>query len=108
MPSCPEICAENAFDEVTYSETVDIAVGNQPAVTCYKNQLADYWPLHHALFTLFEQGAFGEQANVIYQEYISTSAIYNVISQMKKKGTSLKDAQLTALRYQVGGGFEIR
>ena len=60
------------------------------------------------LFTLFEQGAFGEQANVIYQEYISTSAIYNVISQMKKKGTSLKDAQLTALRYQVGGGFEIR
>ncbi|MFR4988393.1 DUF6348 family protein [Anaerotruncus colihominis] len=104
----PEICAENAFDEVTYSETVDIAVGNRPAVTCYKNQLADYWPLHHALFTLFEQGAFGEQANVIYQEYISTSAIYNVISQMKKKGTSLKDAQLTALRYQVGGGFEIR
>ena len=48
------------------------------------------------------------EANVIYQEYISTSAIYNVISQMKKKGTSLKDAQLTALRYQVGGGFEIR
>ena len=54
-------------------------MGDTPAVTVWKNQIADYWPLHRALFALFEEGAFGEAVNDIYSAYISVSSIFNVI-----------------------------
>lgn len=99
----PEICAENAFDQISYSETVNI---RDTAV--WKNQLADYWTLHDVLFELFDEGAFGDAANEIYQEYISVSAIYGVVRQIWEKKENLEDISLTALVFQPGDGFELR
>ncbi len=104
----PEICAENAFPQLSCSEAVRITVGDQPPVSCYKNQLSDYWPLRTALFDLFSSGAFGEETNSVYNEYISVSSIYNVVRQMLEQGTELEDARLTQLLYRMGDGFVIR
>ena len=43
---------------------------------------------------------FGEEANAIYQEYISVSSIYNVVRQMQEKGSDFSDCRLTALLFQ--------
>lgn len=103
----PEICAENAFSEISYSESVEIQVGGQPPVTCYKVQLADYWNLHKVLFDLFQEGAFGREANAIYQEYISVSAIFGTVKQLHEKQIG-KSSRLTMILFQMGEGFEIR
>ena len=102
----PEICAENAFDQITYAETVEIV----PHGKVYKCQLADYWPLHRALFSLFEEGAFGDATNDIYREYIGASAIYGVICQLKEKGgeNAMEGGTLSALLFKVESDFEIR
>lgn len=106
----PEICAENAFSRVTYAETVDILPRGGEAVTCYKSQLADYWALHEALFSLFEEGAFGDATNDIYQEYIGSSAIYGVICQAKEKGgeKAMDGGRLSTLLFNMDSDFEIR
>lgn len=102
----PEMCAENAFDKIIYAETVEIL----PHGTCYKSQLADYWRLHSALFSLFEEGAFGDATNDIYREYIGASAIYGVICQAKEKGgeNAMDGGTLSALLFNMGSDFEIR
>lgn len=106
----PEICAENAFDQVTYPETVEIRAGDAPSMTVWKNQLSDYWPLHQVLFELFENGDFGECANDIYKEYISVSSTYSVIQKIldSEKSSKLEDARMVAIHYQENEDFEIR
>ena len=106
----PEICAENAFNKITYAETVSIMPQGREAVTCYKSQLSDYWPLHNAIFSLFEEGAFGEATNEIYREYVGTSAICNVVCQAREKGgeKAMDNGTLSALLFNVDSDFEIR
>ena len=70
--------------------------------------LRDYWPIRSALFELFDEGAFGEDADKVYRDYIGMSSIYSVISQVREKEGKLEDCQLTMLIFQVGGDFEIR
>lgn len=102
----PEICAENAYNQITYAETIEL----MPHGEVYKCQLADYWPLHRALFSLFEEGVFGDATNDIYREYIGASAIYGVICQLKEKGgeNAMEGGTLSALLFNVGSDFEIR
>lgn len=106
----PEMCTEHAFPQMTYAESIRLIRNNADTVICYKNQLADYWPLHTALFSLFEEGAFGDAADEIYQRYISASASYGAVQQMYEKGgdDALAQGRLTALLYHVGDDFEIR
>lgn len=105
----PEICAENAFGEITCPESVEIRVGGQAPATCYKVQLADYWNMHKLLFDLFQEGVFGEETNIIYQEYISVSSIYGCVKQMTESDGKLKQGgKLTVLLFQMPEGFEIR
>ena len=105
----PEICAENAFGEISCPESVEIRVGDQAPVTCYKVQLADYWNMHKLLFDLFQEGVFGEETNIIYQEYISVSSIYGCVKQMTESDGRLKQGgKLTVLLFQMPDGFEIR
>lgn len=106
----PEICAENAYDQITFAEDLNIQVGDTPAVTVWKNQIADYWPLHRALFALFEEGAFGEAVNDIYSAYISVSSIFNVIRKMQEseQGTKLEDVKAVAIYYCEDADFVIR
>lgn len=59
----PEMCAEHAFQEVTYAETIQISVSGGNAVTLYRNQLADFYPIGSAMFSLFSEGVFGDDTN---------------------------------------------
>lgn len=104
----PEICAENAFPEASYSEALDIQFRDKPLITCYKNQLSDYWLLHKALFSLFNSGAFGGDTDEIYAKYIGYSATYHGIAQLLDKGGKAEDAKFTNLIYNVGDDFKIR
>ncbi|MDE6055842.1 MAG: hypothetical protein K2G55_19275, partial [Lachnospiraceae bacterium] len=106
----PEMCTENAFPQMTYAESIQLVTGYGDTIVCYKNQLADYWSLHAALFSLFEEGIFGDAAEEIYNKYISVSASYGVVQQMYEKGgdDALSQGNLTALLYQVEDDFEIR
>lgn len=104
----PELCAQNAYSDVSYTETVEIAAGDAPAVTCYKSQLADYWPMWNVLWSALRDGTFGQEANTIYREYISVSATYNVLQQMEEKGSSLSGGQLSTLLFRMGTDFVLR
>ena len=81
-----------------------------PAVTIWKNQIADDWPLHRALFALFEEGAFGEAVNDIYSAYISVSSIFNVIRKMqdREQGAKLEEVKAVAISYCEDADFVIR
>lgn len=106
----PEMCTEHAFPQMTYAESIRLVSDSADTTVYYKNQLADYWPLHTALFSLFEEGAFGDAADEIYQRYISASASYGAVQQMYEKGgdDALAQGSLTALIYHMGEDFEIR
>ncbi len=104
----PELCAQNAFEEVSYSETLKIVRGEAAAVTCYKSQLADYRPMWDVLSTAFQERIFGEDTDKIYEEYISVSSTYDVIRRAQEKGSRLDKLRLTSLLCRVGDSFEIR
>ncbi len=104
----PELCAQNAFEEVSYSETLKIQRGEKEAVTVYKSQLADHWPMWDVLAQAFQSRAFGEDTDKIYEEYISVSSTYDVIQKAQKKGSRLDQFRLTSLLCRVGEDFQIR
>lgn len=104
----PEIAAENAFSQMQYSEQVKICVNGKEPVECYKSQLADFYPLHKTLFSLFDSGLFGDKTNELYQKLIGRSSIYNVVVQMNEKGSRLEDCKLTSLAFNMSEKFEIR
>ncbi len=95
---------------MTYAESIQIIQNNKSPITYYKSQLADYFPIYAALFSLFEEGAFGDDVNEIYQKYIRLSATYNVIQQIHEKGgnNALEHGVLSALLYRMEDDFEIR
>lgn len=104
----PELCAQNAFPEFRYLETVDIAPFGGASVTCYKSQLADYWPMWRVLATAFQSGFFGEETDEIYRDLISVSAVAKIVMQMREKGAEPSGGMPLATLFQVEGDFEFR
>ena len=105
----PEMCAENAFQESTYSETVDIQWQNGSGCkTVYKNQLADYYPIWNMLFSAFSEGVFGEDTNELYRKYIEYSSIGHALSQALEKESELSDIRLSALIFSATDDFILR
>ena len=104
----PEIAAENAFPQMTFSEQIKISVGGAEPIECYKSQLADYYPIHKTLFALFRSGVFGDRTDIIYRKLIGNSSIYNCVRQLEEKGSSLENCKLTSLLFNTSKDFEIR
>lgn len=104
----PEICAENAFHEINYSEILDIMPEGQEKISCYKNQLSDYYLIQRAVLTLLSSGVFGENTNDIYRKYIEYSAIGHAVSSILQKGSKLDNIKMTALIFNVSKDFIIR
>ncbi|MDE6728093.1 MAG: hypothetical protein K2J80_09185, partial [Oscillospiraceae bacterium] len=77
-------------------------------VTLYRNQLADFYPIGSAMFSLFSEGVFGDDTNNLYGKLISVSATYGSVSQIREKGGTLDGCSLTALLFNVPSYFEIR
>lgn len=104
----PELCARNAFQEIVYGDTLEIAQGEREPVTCYQSQLADFWPMWEVLSAALHDGTFGEEGNQIYQEYIAASSIFNLVKRVQESKSSLSGCRLTSLLCSVGENFELR
>ncbi|MDE6733092.1 MAG: hypothetical protein K2J77_09490 [Oscillospiraceae bacterium] len=104
----PEVCAEHAFQGARFAETVQFSIGGSEAITVYRNQLADFYPIGHAMLSLFSSGVFGEQTNDIYKGLIGFSATYRGIAQVLEKGGSHESCAVAPLHFNVNGNFVIR
>ena len=108
MSFIPEICAENAFYEVNYSEMIDIAPAGREKISCYKNQISDYYLIQRAVLTLLSSGVFGKDTDEIYRKYIGYSAVGHAISSILEKGNKLDGVRMTALIFNVSECFIFR
>ena len=104
----PEMAAENAFPQMTFSEQIKISVGGAEPVECYKSQLTDYYPIQKTLFALFSSGVFGDQTDNIYRKLVGSSSIYNCVRQLEGNGSKPEDCKLTSLLFNTSKDFEIR
>ena len=104
----PEICAENAFHEMTFAEDMLISIGDGERVKVYKNQLADFYPLGNMMFRLFDSGVFGDKTNDLYRTLVAISSIYGAVCQLTEKGSKLENCKTTAVAFNAAADFEIR
>lgn len=81
----PEICAEHAFDMLTYNEECLLFRG-EDSFPVYRTQFASYYMIAAALFEGFRTDQFDDE---VYRQYIGTSSIYSVICQAKEEGADL-------------------
>jgi len=103
----PEICAERAFNQMKFSETINISAGKGHLETVYKNQLSDFYPLGNLMFMLFDSGIYGEQTNDLYKRLITVSSIYGAVQALSENG-SKPEGSMSALLFNVPPEFEIR
>jgi len=104
----PEMCTENAMPEAPFPENLLFIYPDGRREKVYKSQLADYELLRRALFEVFGEGTLGQETNDIYREYIGSSATCGCLSQMKEKGSDIRDAAFAALAFMVNEDFVIR
>lgn len=104
----PEICAENAFSQMRYAESVNISVGGRKEKTYYKSQLADYGRIRRALFELFNEGVFGSDTDAVFKKYVEGSAIMNMVRQAQEKGGNIKGTRLAPLLFRIDEEFCVR
>lgn len=104
----PEICAEHAFEGAKFAETVQFSLGGGEAIPVYRNQLADFYPIGHAMLGLFSSGVFGDKTNEIYKTLIGMSATYRGISQVIENGGSHETCAVAPLHFNVTDKFVIR
>ncbi len=101
----PEICAENAFNAASYEEYVILGSSKD---SVYKNQLSDFYPINSAIFTLFDEGVYGDKTNEVYKILIGASAICGSINKLLENGGKIEDGRITALCFMTSEEFEIR
>lgn len=101
----PEICAEHAFDMLTYNEELLLYRGEE-SFNVYRTQFASYLMISNALFEGFRTGEFDDD---VYKQYISVSSIYNVICQAREQGADLvKDGGVLTLSYGMSEQYRFR
>ncbi|MGG3837687.1 DUF6348 family protein [Paenibacillus thiaminolyticus] len=81
----PEICAEHAFDSLTYNEECLLFRGEE-SFPVYRTQFASYYLIYDALFEGFRADQFDDE---VYRQYVGTSSIYSVICKAKEEGADL-------------------
>ena len=104
----PEMCAEGAFREVRFDETIELENEEKGVRTVYKQQLADYRRINRVLFEMLNEGVFGDAAQEIYNKFVERSAVKNAVEQIKGNGGDLRGVKMSPLRIKVGDNFEIR
>ena len=104
----PEICAENAYSQIKYAETVEISIDGRKEKAYYKNQLADYWRIHNIFFELLNEDTFGKDTLEIYKAYIEKSAVKNAILQISQKKEKINNITMSPVQFQFTADFRIR
>ncbi len=108
----PEICAERAFSKLVFNEQIYLVRGdiNVMMEGYYKTQIADYYPLQNALFSLFDEGAFGDDdaVNAIFGEYVSVSSTAKAITAARNNDQPPESIRGMAQLFHTDKDFEIR
>lgn len=104
----PEILAQTAFEEMLYPEYSKLNIGERYSGEVYHQQLSEYFPLREVALRLIGGGAFGEESNNIYSDFVGSSSIYNVVCKLKEEDRKLEGLQFVALNYSVDEDFELR
>lgn len=100
----PEICAQNAFSEVTYGEQVVLHSGGQKH-ELYIDQLASYRWIQERAIDSFSGGRYD---NETFKKLVYCSATCNVLSQAMNNGSQMKNMVLTNLAFNVPDDYMIR
>ncbi len=108
----PEICAERAFSRLIFNEQIYLVRGNKNVMMegYYKTQLADYYPLQNALFSLFDEGAFGNDdvINTFFGEYIRVSSTAKAVTAAQQNNQPPESIRGMAQLFHTDEDFEIR
>ncbi|MCH5205301.1 MAG: hypothetical protein J1F09_00020 [Oscillospiraceae bacterium] len=104
----PEICAENAFSQMSFAEDMLISVGGGERINVYKNQLADFYTLKNLMFSMFDAGVFGAKTDDLFRMLVGISSIFGAVQQLTEKGSRLEDCKTTSVIFQASEDFEIR
>ncbi len=108
----PEICAERAFSRLVFNEQIYLVRGDKNVMMegFYKTQLSDYYPLQNALFSLFDEGAFGDDdaINTIFGEYVGVSSTAKAVNAAKQNNQPPESIRGMAQLFHTDKDFEIR
>lgn len=101
----PEICAEHAFEKLTYTEEMSMLKGEE-SFRIYRTQLASYYMIYDALFEGFRTEQFEDE---VYKQYIGVSSIYSVICNAKEQGAELvENGGVLTLSFAMSDHYQFR
>ncbi len=104
----PEICAEHAFDKITYPELLTLDREGE-ILTVYRQQIHSYTIIQQAMFWGLEYGVFDGRENEIYSRLIAVSSIFSAIEDAKEQGIDLEqDGGTVNTVYSVSRKYQLR
>lgn len=102
----PEICAQNAFHEIIYPETIMMYIGGESR-QYYKTQLASYYAIVNGVFETLDSGIL-ENTNQVYKDYIYTSSLCKALNAALENGTKLEDVGSPCIMYNMEDDYIVR
>lgn len=84
----PEICAQHAFDKITYPEQMTLDREGE-LLTVYRSQIYGYEAIREAFFWNMDNGTFQGRENEIYSHLITVSSIYAAIEEAQDQQIDL-------------------
>ena len=104
----PEICAEHAFDKITYPELLTLDREGE-IFTVYRQQIHSYTIMQQAMFWGLEYGVFDGRENEIYSRLIAVSSVFSAIEDAKEQGIDLEqDGGTVNTVYSVSRKYQLR
>lgn len=100
----PEICAQNAFNEATYGETVVFHRGEEKH-ELYLDQLGSYRWIQERAVDGFSQGLYSGET---FKRMVYSSATCSVLSKALNGGSKMSDLALTSLTFMMPEDYIIR
>ena len=104
----PEICAEHAFDNITYPELLTLDREGE-ILTVYRQQIHSYTIMRQAMFWGLEYRVFDGRENEVYSRLIAVSSIFSAIEDAKEQGVDLEeDGGTVNTVYSVSRKYQLR
>lgn len=102
----PEICAENAFHEIKYPETILLYI-NGESRQYYKTQLASYYAILDGVFRTLDRGILND-TNQVYKDYIYTSSLCKALNSALSNGSKIEDLGSPCIMYNMNEDYIVR
>lgn len=102
----PEFCAENAFNEIHYPETVSMYI-NGESRKYYKTQLASYYAILNGVFATLDKGVLND-TNQVYKNYIYTSSLCKALNAALSNGSKIENLGSPCIMYNMENDYIVR